>query len=56
MKRSEFPKGDARTRARWIVASVEGAIKLTNLCKDGTYMEAVMDHLERSGFRLPIFI
>ena len=54
IKRGEFPKGDARARARLIVASVEGAIMLTNLYKDTTYMEVVLDHLERSvrtGFR-----
>jgi TetR/AcrR family transcriptional regulator, transcriptional repressor for nem operon len=54
MKQGEFPEGDARTRARMLVASMEGAILLTNLYKDGTYMEAVLDQLERSvrrGFR-----
>ena len=54
MKRGEFPKGDARARARLIVASVEGAIMLTNLYKDATYIEVVLDHLERSvqtGFK-----
>ena len=54
MKQGEFPEGDARARARMLVASMEGAILLTNLYKDGTYMEAVLDHLERSvrrGFR-----
>jgi TetR/AcrR family transcriptional repressor of nem operon len=54
MKQGEFPKGNARARARMLVASIEGAILLTNLYKDGTYMEAVLDHLERSvrrGFR-----
>jgi hypothetical protein len=54
MRRGEFAKEDARARARVIVASVEGAIMLTNLYKDGTYMEAVLDQLERSvrsGFR-----
>ena len=54
MKQGEFPEGDARARARMLVASMEGAILLTNLYKDGSYMEAVLDHLERSvrrGFR-----
>ena len=54
MKQGEFPEGDARARARMLVASMEGAILLTNLYKDGTYMEAVLDHLEQSvrrGFR-----
>ena len=44
MKRGEFAKGNARARARLIVASVEGAIMLTNLYKDATYMEVVLDH------------
>jgi AcrR family transcriptional regulator len=54
MKQGDFPEGDARARARMLVASMEGAILLTNLYKDRTYMEAVLDHLERSvrrGFR-----
>ena len=54
MKQGEFPEGDARAQARMLVASMEGAILLTNLYKDGSYMEAVLDHLERSvgrGFR-----
>jgi AcrR family transcriptional regulator len=54
MKQGEFSEGDARARARMLVASMEGAILLTNLYKDDTYMEAVMNHLERSvrrGFR-----
>src|SRR5262245_10531688 len=48
IKRGEFPEGDARSRARMLVASMEGAILLTNLYKDGSYMEAVLDHLEKS--------
>lgn len=48
MKHGEFSEGDARARARMLVASMEGAILLTNLYKDGTYTEAVLDHLERS--------
>jgi AcrR family transcriptional regulator len=48
MKQGEFSAGDARARARMLVASIEGAILLTNLYKDGTYMEAVLDHLERT--------
>jgi hypothetical protein len=54
MKRGEFPEGDARAQARLIIASVEGAIMLTNLYKDVTYMETVLEHVERSvrtGFR-----
>ena len=48
IKRGEFTKGDARARATLIVASLEGAIMLTNLYKDGAYMSAVLDHLEAS--------
>ena len=48
MKEGEFFEGDARARARLLVASMEGAILLTNLYKDGAYMEAVLDHLERT--------
>jgi TetR/AcrR family transcriptional repressor of nem operon len=48
IKQGEFPKGDARARARLIVASLEGGIMLTNLYKDCTYLEAVVDHLKRS--------
>ena len=54
MKRGEFTKGNARARATLIVASLEGAIMLTNLYKDSVYMNAVLDHLEasvRAGFR-----
>ena len=54
MKQGEFPEGDARAQARMLVANMEGAILLSNLYKDGSYMEAVLDHLERSvrrGFR-----
>jgi TetR/AcrR family transcriptional regulator, transcriptional repressor for nem operon len=50
MKQGEFPEGDARARARMLVASIEGAILLTNLYKDRTYMEAVLDHLARLPF------
>jgi TetR/AcrR family transcriptional repressor of nem operon len=54
IKQGECPEGDARARARMLVASIEGAILLTNLYKDGAYMDAVLDHLERNvrrGFR-----
>jgi AcrR family transcriptional regulator len=54
MQGGEFPKGDARARARVIVASLEGAILLSNLYKDRAPMEAVLDHLEsyvRNGLR-----
>lgn len=48
MKQGDFPKGDARARARLIVATLEGGIMLSNLYKDRTHMEAVLDHLKRS--------
>jgi AcrR family transcriptional regulator len=54
IKQGEFPEGDARAQAMMLVASMEGAILLANLYKDGTCAEAVLDHLERSvrrGFR-----
>jgi len=54
VKRGEFPAGDARARARLMVASLEGGILLSNLYKDRSYMETVLDHLERTvqtGFR-----
>lgn len=50
MKQGEFPEGDARARARMLIASIEGGILLTNLYKDGTYMEAVLNHLDRLPF------
>jgi TetR/AcrR family transcriptional regulator, transcriptional repressor for nem operon len=50
MKQGEFPEGDARARARMLVASIEGGILLTNLYKDSTYMEAVLDQLARLPF------
>jgi TetR/AcrR family transcriptional repressor of nem operon len=48
MKEGDFPKGDARAQARLIVASLEGGIMLSNLYKDRAYIEAVVDHLNRS--------
>jgi TetR/AcrR family transcriptional regulator, transcriptional repressor for nem operon len=54
IKQGEFPAGDALARARLIVASVEGAIMLSNLYKDAIYVESMIDHLRRSvqmGFR-----
>jgi AcrR family transcriptional regulator len=54
MRHGEFPKGDARGRARLIVASLEGGVLLGNLYKDHAHMEAVLEHLTgyvRSGFR-----
>jgi TetR/AcrR family transcriptional regulator, transcriptional repressor for nem operon len=48
MKSGEFAKGDARAQARLIVASLEGAILMTNLYKDDSYIVAVVDHLEQS--------
>jgi AcrR family transcriptional regulator len=54
MTNGEFARGDARAQARLIVASLEGAILMTNLYKDDSYTVAVVDHLEQSvrrGFR-----
>ena len=54
IKQGEFAAGDARERAIWMVAGIEGAVLLTNLYKDHKYMEAVLGHLGRSvqnGFR-----
>ena len=54
IERGEFTAGEARPRAIALLASLEGAILLTNLYKDRTYMEAVTDHLGRivrNGFR-----
>lgn len=48
MKQGDFPKRDARAQARVIVASLEGGILLSNLYKDPTYMESVLDNLKRS--------
>jgi AcrR family transcriptional regulator len=48
MKQGDFPKGDARAQATFIVASLEGGIMLSNLYKDRKHVEAVVDHLERS--------
>jgi len=51
MRSGEFVKGDARTQARLIVASLEGAILMTNLYKDDSYIVAVVDHLEQGARR-----
>ena len=54
IERGEFAAGEARPRAIALLASLEGAILLTNLYKDRAYMEAVTDHLGRivrNGFR-----
>lgn len=53
MRHGEFPEGDARGRARLIVASLEGGVLLGNLYKDPAHMEAVVEHLAgyvRNGF------
>jgi TetR/AcrR family transcriptional regulator, transcriptional repressor for nem operon len=53
-KQGEFTAGDARARATLMVASVEGALMLSNLYKDAMYLESMIDHLKRSvqiGFR-----
>jgi hypothetical protein len=44
----EFAPGNARCRAVRMVASLEGAIVLSNLYKDPSYMEAVTDELTAS--------
>jgi TetR/AcrR family transcriptional repressor of nem operon len=54
IKHGEFPAGDARAQATSIVASVEGAMLLSNLYKDRAYVETALDNLKRSveaGFR-----
>jgi TetR/AcrR family transcriptional regulator, transcriptional repressor for nem operon len=54
IERGEFAAGEARPRAITIAAGIEGAVLLTNLYKDRSYMDAVADHLGRmvrSGFR-----
>jgi TetR/AcrR family transcriptional regulator, transcriptional repressor for nem operon len=48
IERGEFTAGDARARAVIMVASMEGAIMLSNLYKDQSYMDAVIDGLERN--------
>jgi len=44
----EFAPGNARSRAVRMVASLEGAIVLSNLYKDPSYMEAVTNELTAS--------
>jgi len=54
IERGEFAAGEARPRAITLAASIEGAILLTNLYKDRTYIDTVTDHLSgmvRNGFR-----
>ena len=54
IEQGEFAAGEARPRAISIVAGIEGAVLLTNLYKDRSYMDAVTDHLGRmvhNGFR-----
>jgi hypothetical protein len=48
VKSGEFAKRDARAQARLIVARLEGAILMTNLYKDDSYMWRWLDHLEQS--------
>jgi TetR/AcrR family transcriptional regulator, transcriptional repressor for nem operon len=47
VRAGEFPKGDARARARVIVATLEGGLLLGNLYKDRSPLVAVGQHLER---------
>jgi TetR/AcrR family transcriptional repressor of nem operon len=54
MAAGEFARGDAKAQASVIVASIEGAIMLSNLHKDRAHIDAVLAHLERrveAGFR-----
>jgi len=54
MRAGEFPKGEARDRARVIVATLEGGLLLSNLYKDRAPLAAVWQHLEgyvRNGLR-----
>src|SRR5262245_11568216 len=54
MRAGEFAEGDARARARVIVATLEGGLLLSNLYKDRAPLAAVWQHLERhvrNGFR-----
>jgi TetR/AcrR family transcriptional repressor of nem operon len=50
----EFAKGDARARATQLVASLEGALLISNLYKDPSYIAGVASRLKdeiRAGFR-----
>jgi hypothetical protein len=50
----EFAAGEPRPRAIIMAASIEGAILLTNLYKDRSYIDTVTDHLSamvRNGLR-----
>jgi TetR/AcrR family transcriptional repressor of nem operon len=54
MRQHEFPKGDALSRARVLVATLEGGLLLGNLYKDRAPIEAVLEFLEtyvRNGLR-----
>src|SRR5215467_7432749 len=54
IERGEFAKGDARPRATQLVASLEGALLISNLYKDASYLDGVADRLKeeiRAGFR-----
>lgn len=46
-EQGEFGSIDARPRAQGIVASIEGGIMLSNLYKDYTPLQAVLDQLEQ---------
>ena len=47
MRAGEFARGDARGRARVIVATLEGGLLLANLYKDRAPLVAVWQHLQR---------
>lgn len=47
IERGEFAKGDARSRATHLVAAIEGALMLSNLYKDKTYLHSVAERLKQ---------
>lgn len=54
MKDGQFPKGNARQNAAMFVSSLEGALLLTVLYKDNSYLQGVVDHLRgqvKTGLR-----
>ena len=48
MQQGEFRAGDAREKATLFLASIEGALMLSNLYKDRYQIGVVVDHLTRS--------
>jgi AcrR family transcriptional regulator len=47
IERGEFAKGDAHSRATHLVAAIEGALMLSNLYKDKTYLHSVAERLKQ---------